>query len=250
MPESEQQAPYGGENMRPATDKPEEDRAQLAVLIDRVQSGDAEVIFINPKGDTVIVDLCAKSNEWLERVKAREVDSPETANLAAVDLVSLAKLNRALEGAKKSYLTPINDRLKALRADFDVILKPALEAEAILKKKMVDYIKTQDEKKCQIDEANALNARAAELRAKATGEVQPPVEIIPTVAAPEKTITTNTGAVSTAKVWKFEVTDFKLVPDEFKTIDTVALGKQVRAGRHEIPGVRVWPEDVIKASPR
>lgn len=55
--------------------------------------------------------------------------------------------------------------------------------------------------------------------------------------------------VGTQKVWKHEITDLRALPDNVlqhpKAVAALnqVVGGLVRAGQHEIPGVRVWDED-------
>ena len=49
----------------------------------------------------------------------------------------------------------------------------------------------------------------------------------------------------TNKVMKFEVVDFKALPDEYKISDDVKIRKVVNALKMDtnIPGVKVWEEE-------
>jgi hypothetical protein len=68
---------------------------------------------------------------------------------------------------------------------------------------------------------------------------------MPTVEAPAKTVHTAAGKVTMRSVWKAEVIDFNLLPDEYKVADEVKIGKVVRAGVRQIPGVRIYEEKSI-----
>ena len=63
--------------------------------------------------------------------------------------------------------------------------------------------------------------------------------------APPKTVRTEAGSVTIRSAWKFEVVDMAALPDEYKIADAVKLGKVVRAGVREIPGVRIYEEMVV-----
>jgi hypothetical protein len=53
------------------------------------------------------------------------------------------------------------------------------------------------------------------------------------------------GTMGTAKVWKFEIADFTLLPDEYKVPDLIKISKVVRAGVN-IPGVKSWQEESLR----
>jgi len=52
------------------------------------------------------------------------------------------------------------------------------------------------------------------------------------------------------KIWKFEVVDKALVPEDYKQVDMVKVGSVVRAtkGTIAIPGIRIFSEDTLKVS--
>ncbi len=50
------------------------------------------------------------------------------------------------------------------------------------------------------------------------------------------------------KIKKWEVEDITKVPGEYLMVDTVAIGKLVRAGIKSISGIRIWEEETLKVS--
>jgi hypothetical protein len=64
---------------------------------------------------------------------------------------------------------------------------------------------------------------------------------VPVVAELAKTI----SGVTSKKVWKFEVVVEDDVPKAFWRISESAIGDAVRGGVHNIPGVRIYQEDVL-----
>ena len=56
--------------------------------------------------------------------------------------------------------------------------------------------------------------------------------------------------MDTRKVWKWELVNFALVADKFKVLNEVLVGKMVRAGERDIPGVRIYSEDEIAITPK
>lgn len=70
-----------------------------------------------------------------------------------------------------------------------------------------------------------------------------------TMAAPVASMAPKVKGVSTRKVWRFEITDKSLVPEQYKTIDEKKIGGVVKALKEDadIPGVRVYSESVMAA---
>lgn len=61
--------------------------------------------------------------------------------------------------------------------------------------------------------------------------------------------TPKVSGISTRPVWKFEITDPKLVPREYMTVDEKKIGGVVRALKDQakIPGVRVYSQKTMSA---
>lgn len=113
------------------------------------------------------------------------------------------------------------------------------------------------EQRRQADEAAAAQALRDEAAEKNDAES---MEQVPVIAAPAATpsrpepVRSDAGStVSGKQVWKSEVTDYAAAFAEVKdnpkvqaAIDT-AIAALVRAGKREIPGVRVWGETQMAA---
>ncbi|TET23384.1 MAG: hypothetical protein E3J78_02315 [Candidatus Cloacimonadota bacterium] len=55
----------------------------------------------------------------------------------------------------------------------------------------------------------------------------------------------ETDTTQTRKVWKFEITDPTRVPREYMTINEAKIRNVVRSGIREIPGVRIYQEEIM-----
>lgn len=175
----------------------------------------------------------------------------EASNNYALDMLSRArKYTKNIDALKRRWLNPLNDQIKLIRSDFDAMAAPAKEADQILSRKTSDYrSKVQEAARKEQERlrklAEARQERAA-AKAEARGEEPPPVmPIIPTVAAPAKTVKTDGGAqITYRKQTHFEITDAAAVPREYLSVDEKKVGAAVRAGiatpENPIPGVRIW----------
>ena len=104
-------------------------------------------------------------------------------------------------------------------------------------------------KQALADQAAAeLNAKMEEVAQKEGFE---PVKIDAPVVAPAPTkMRTEHATVSVKEVWKCEVVDFALLPDQYKVVNQKLLDEVTKAGTREIPGCRIWAETESKVRAR
>ncbi len=184
--------------------------------------------------------------------EARELEiTDEATNALALDLLSqVRKAVKRVEALKKRWLDPLNAQIKLIRSDFDAIAAPAREADEILSRKTSAYrLKVAEAARKEQERLRLLAEKRQEraaARAEERGLEPPPVmPIAPTVAAPAKTVATDSGGkVTYRRTTHFEVVDATQVPHEYWTLDQKKIGAAVRAGiaspENPIPGVRIW----------
>ena len=206
------------------------------------------LVRINPTGNEVVARMHSEALRAQDYAEARIILTDGDAKLATDDLVILRRLKKGMEEKRKEYTDPLNAHIKAINDTFKVFMGPILAADATTTEKILDYRHEQERKVAEITEINRLRLEAAQKEAalSGTGEISESVVILESPELPGKTVVTDNGSASTAKIPKFEVEDITLVPAEFLVVDMVALGKQVRAGRRNIPGVRIWVEDSLR----
>lgn len=98
-------------------------------------------------------------------------------------------------------------------------------------------------------EALAAKARQAQEDAERDAQAASMAQAQATVAAPREAargIRTDSGSISLATHWTFEVVDASQVPREFLTVDEKAIRAAVLAGTRVIPGVNVFSESLTK----
>lgn len=183
---------------------------------------------------------------------ARElVIRDEASNALALDMLSrVRKTVRRIDDLKKRWLDPLNAQVKLIRGDFDAMAAPAKEADQILARKTSDYrMKIAEAARKEQERLRRLAEKrqaAAAARAEAKGlETPVVVPLVPVVAAPAKTVKTESGAkITYRKQTHFEVVDPSSVPREYWTLDEKKIGAAVRVGiatpDNPIPGVRIW----------
>lgn len=183
---------------------------------------------------------------------ARELEIvDEATNSTALSLLSQARKHvRKIDALKKRWLDPLNAQVKLIRGDFDAMAAPAKEADQILARKTSEYrMKVAEAARKEQERLRRLAEKrqaAAAARAEAKGlEAPPVVPIVPTVAAPAKTVATDCGAkITYRKQGHFEILDPAAVPREYLSVDEKKVGAAVRAGiatpDNPIPGIRIW----------
>jgi hypothetical protein len=169
--------------------------------------------------------------------------------IAAIEKARI-EISRSMEATKQLVMKPYVDATTCLEKSRLVINKEMTtyrtEQERIRQeqeRKLQEAARREEERKRKELEERAKKAEASgkaekaeELRAKA-GEVYVPTPVIQSSVAETKN--------KPRKVWKYRVTDLKLVPDEYKMIDDVKTGAVVRAtkGTLAIPGIEIFSED-------
>ena len=200
--------------------------------------------------DERVQELSQSSLELLERAQSIEIVDDESDFAAAEFLAQVKTARKGWDELRHWFTDPLETQKKRIIAKFKADDEPLERAQKIVGAKHLVYQRVQQEAARKEQErlrklAEAKQARQAQ-RAEDKGLEAPPVVIpMPTVQAPPKTIHTASGSVTTRTVWKHEVLDMAALPDEYKIADEVKLGKVVRAGVREIPGVRIYEEMVV-----
>jgi hypothetical protein len=184
--------------------------------------------------------------------EARElaiVDEP-TNNRALTLLSDCRKSVRRIEELKRRWLDPLNDQIKLIRGDFEAMAAPAKEADQILARKTSDYrMKVAEAARKEQERLRLLAEKRYERAAEKAEErgVEPPpmMPIVPTVAAPAKTVAVDAETkITYRKQTHFEVVDAAQIPRDYLKPDEVKIGAVVRAGvftaDNPMPGVRIW----------
>ena len=210
------------------------------------------IIKISPDADVFVTQLHDEALKAQAYSEARCIANDADVKMATNDLSILSRLRKGFEEKQKEYTDPLNEHLKAIRDTFKTFMGPLLAADATTREKILAYRHAEEEKARQIEEANRLRMEAAQLEAKAsgTGEISESVKVLDVPLPQPKTVYSDAGSAGVSKNWKFEVVDFALLPADYKMVDAVKLGKVIRAGLHEIAGVRIWSEDTLRVTPR
>lgn len=156
------------------------------------------------------------------------------------DIKAAHELHKSLVAKKKNYLEPVQTLITQLKQQVQGWL-----------------IRQKAKRDREIAEAEAAARKAEEEKRLADaqqmqdqGHTEAAEEILAAPIAPVLTSAPapkpKAASVTLSKVWKYEITDEKLIPREYLTIDESKIGRVVKAhsGTIQIPGVRIYAEDV------
>jgi len=207
------------------------------------------LIKVSPLKDITISSQVENAQKALEYARGRVIKSVDDVKSATSDLALISKLQKTCKGYLDDYTKPIKAHMDEIRAEFDSILNPLKEADAITRGKIIQYNQGQNEIRRKQEEAERLSREAAEAEMKLNGELSQEIIVIENKAEVTKKTQSDFGDLNTAKVWKFEVEDFAKLPDDYKVADLVKIRKVVIAGVN-IPGVKAWQEDSLRITTR
>lgn len=214
------------------------------------------IVRVNPEGEEVYSALRDETQRLGELALAFVVNSPDTVREATEDLVTVATLRKTLESLRKEYVDPLNAHVKAINDAFKPLTDTISEANTILKGKIALYNTEQQRIKAEAERIERLRLEAEEAAAKLALEAGQPPPPPPEPVAPlpqsqeQRRVDTVVGGMHTRQIPKWELLDFEQVPSKYKVLDSVKIGKLVRAGEREIPGIRIWLEDEISVVPK
>jgi hypothetical protein len=196
--------------------------------------------------DGKLQSMYAEAEGLLRYAKERVVACDADLEPAAVDLSMMAKLKKAMDERRKEYLVPFQNHIKEVNEAYKSLMAPVIEADEITRRKILDYKAEQEKRRAAEAEINRLRTEAARAEAKLNdGAITESVGLVPVSAPAPKTIRTDLGTTGTRKVRKWELIDFKQVPDELKVLDAGKISKLVKAGIGSIAGIRIWDDEIL-----
>lgn len=177
----------------------------------------------------------------LTKAKDFAVTSDAEMNEAVYMLGQLATAKKSIEAKRVSLTAPLNTSLSAINAMFKEVSGPLEQADRELRTK-VNIYQTREKQRIETE-------RRAAIEAAKTQDVALPVlenGAVVNVATGERvdsvptTIRSFGTSASFPETWTFEVMDPILVPPEYLMVDEKKVGRVVKAGIREIPGIRIF----------
>jgi hypothetical protein len=209
-------------------------------------------IKIRPETDYQYIEYQKQARDLLEFSQHRMVTTDIDVGGAVNDLGVISMLKKGIEEKRQEYVRPINEHVKAVNAAFKTLTDPIEQADKITREKITLYRAEVDRKR---REAEAINQAKEDLarREAALNHGEFTVDLTPVIVpeAPAAHVRAEAATLGTSKVKKWRLIDFKLVPDEYKQLNEVLVGKMVRAGLPGgIPGIEIYEEDSIRITTR
>jgi len=190
---------------------------------------------------------------------------------SAENLRKIKSKAKELDGLRKSLTKPIDESKKRIMELFKEPFEYLTRAESHVKKAMIGWqadqekvrqaeqarlaeIQRKEAEKLQQQAAKeaarvgSLKTDAAKANAAAKAEaLKAKAEVVSNMTTTVESKIQEVSGISTRKMWKFEITDVNKIPREYMIPDEKYIGQIVRAsaGKKEIPGIRVYSENMI-----
>ncbi len=209
------------------------------------------LVKVKPELDVEVKAFYTEACKIKEYAEARVITTAEDLKPASDDLLIIRRLKKVMEEKRKEYVRPLQDHMKTVNDTFRTLMEPIETADTITGGKILAFTLKQKLIREEQEKINALRKEAADRDATLhNGEISESVNLVEVIPETPTTTRTDLGSVGQRDHWTFEVTDFALLPDEYKMPDATKIGKIVRAGLHTIPGVKIWNEPILAGNMR
>jgi len=208
------------------------------------------LVHIQPGMDDRVIALYLEGGRLKEYADALVVRNSDDVKRATDDLSTIAGIKKAIEEKRQEYLRPLLDYQKEINVAFKDFTEPLTQADTIMRQKVHDYRAEQERIRLEQERINRLREEAARAEMELKGEIAEPVGLVEVAPVAPTRYQTDVGILGTAITWRWELVDFALLPDRFKVENATLIGKVVRAGEREIPGVRIYSEETIRVTAR
>lgn len=159
----------------------------------------------------------------------------------SADIVSkLKETGKLIKDKKESITKPLNESLRNVRDLFRPIEEQFEHAEALIKRKLLDYKQKKDA------EAREKEAKIAAQAEKGTIKLETAERKMGEIERIETTTRGKIGEVQVRKVKKVRITNESLIPRHYLVPDMVAIRRDALAGM-PILGIEVFEEELIAA---
>lgn len=179
--------------------------------------------------------------QQLDDLASVQITNAEDYRDAGDAVVLVSKVGSRLEEERVRLVAPFLAQQRALQALFKPLQAQVDTCKNALKRSMLHWKAEQD--RIQQEALRHAAALAAEVRI-----TEPPPQhhaaVQAALVAAHQAAPPAVKGVSTSRVTKFEVVDAALVPREYLVVDERLVREAVKAGKN-VPGVRVWEEDVM-----
>ena len=202
-----------------------------------------------------------KSLEVIDQAKAVFVVSNEDLQSAGEFLKNIKGLQKEINLVFDPIVKKAHEAHKEAKAQKTKVEAPLKEAEVLVKgaitkftigeelKRRAEEKRLQEEAKKKKEKEILETAEEAEARGDTIASDFAMSEEVDTSNIKVESKVEKVAGVVITKIWKFEVVDKSLVPDKYMLVDEKTIGQIVRADkeRTDVPGIRVYSEDNVRA---
>lgn len=179
----------------------------------------------------------AKSNKYIAKANSFNIKTEDDVYDASEFLKTVKETIKNIENKRLEYTKPLRDHVNKINGDFKRIMQPLEQAENTLKRNILAWQRSEREK---IAKEEARRRKIQESHEKRGHDVKAPVEMY----RPLKTI----GNSQMRKVTRYEVVDLNKVPRQYLQLNPGAVQAAIRGGVKEVPGLRIYEDEVIAVS--
>jgi len=182
--------------------------------------------------------------------------SSETIYEAAEFRAELKAFREKAAVSEKEIVAPLKKQYEDARAPYLALRKKIDEVESLLNKRLSEYAAAENERRRQIEqrerEVQLAALKAAQEEAEKKADVDAVIALEEAQAHVEtkpqenklRSVEIGTAKVSFRDNWTYEVINAAELPREYLCPDTAKINAAVKAGKREIPGLRIFNQPI------
>jgi len=182
--------------------------------------------------------------------------SDETIYEAAEFRAELKAFREKAAVSEKEIVAPLKKQYEDARAPYLALRKKIDEVESLLNRRLSEYAAAENERRRQIEqrerEVQLAALKAAQEEAEKKADVDAVIALEEAQAHVEtkpqenklRSVEIGTAKVSFRDNWTYEITNAAELPREYLCPDTAKINAAVKAGKREIPGLRIFNQPI------
>lgn len=202
-----------------------------------------QLVKTRPDLDDVVTELKRQAGRAATYADKLTIVTLEDQHVVARDEGAVAGLLKVIEEKRLEYTGPLTELSRAINDVFKDMTDGLKEAFRVLKEKDGAFQSALDKLRAAAVEQEQVRLAQLAAKARETGEVidQKPGAVL-AQPPPTSIARTETSTRHFTTVPQWALVDEALVPRKWFILDKVAIGKAVRGGEKNIPGINIWDE--------
>lgn len=182
--------------------------------------------------------------------------SDETIYEAAEFRAELKAFREKAAVSEKEIVAPLKKQYEDARAPYLALRKKIDEVESLLNRRLSEYAAAENERRRLIEqrerEVQLAALKAAQEEAEKKGDVEAVIALEEAQTHVEtkpqenklRSVEIGTAKVSFRDNWTYEITNAAELPREYLCPDAAKINAAVKAGKREIPGLRIFNQPI------